>query len=164
MRRLVAGVAQKGARVEAHQVAVALLARGEQHDARQVARRIGEPGRPGAVVLVAEVDRERAADDRLDAGTRHLVGELQRPEHVVGVGQRERGLAVGLGELGQPRDRQRALEQRIGRMHVQMHEAWIGGHARLAVWNDGDESVPDSGDAGAACPPIAWRAPGSFTG
>jgi len=37
----------------------------------------------------------------------------------------ERGLAIGLGELGQPRDRKRAFEQRIGRMHVQMHEARI---------------------------------------
>ena len=62
-------------------------------------------------VLIAEIDRERAADDRLDARRRHLLGEFERPEHVVGVGERERGLAVGLGELGQPRNRQRAFQQ-----------------------------------------------------
>ena len=52
------------------------------------------------MLLIAEIDPERAADDRLDAGARHLLGELQRAEHVVGVGQRERRLAVVLGELG----------------------------------------------------------------
>ena len=52
--------------------------------------------------------RERPADDRLDAGRGHLVGEFERTEHVVGVGERQRRLAVGLGEFGEPRDRQRA--------------------------------------------------------
>ena len=130
MRRLIGVVAQKGARVEPHQVAVALLAAGQQHDAWQVAGRGRDPGQPRAMILIAEIDRERAADDRLDPGRRHLVGELQRPEHVVGVGERQRRLAVGLCELGQPRDRQRAFQQRIGRVDVQMHEAWIGGHGR----------------------------------
>ncbi len=69
---------------------------------------------------------QRAADDRLDAGGGELVGEFQRPEHVVGVGERERRLLVGFGELGEPRNGQRAFEQRIGRMHVQMHETGIG--------------------------------------
>ena len=59
----------------------------------------------------------------------HLFGEFQRAEHVVGVGQRQRRLPVLLGELRQPRNRQRAFEQRIGRMDVQMHEAGIGGHS-----------------------------------
>ena len=84
--------------------------------------------RAAAVVLVAEVDAERAADDRLDAGARHFFGEFQRAEHVVGVGQRQRRLAVFFGELRQPRDGQRALKQRIGRMNVQMHEAGVGRH------------------------------------
>ena len=77
-------------------------------------------------LLVAEIDRQRAADDRLDAGARELVGEFERPEHVVGVGERERGLAVGFGQLRQLADRQRAFQQRIGRMHVQVHEAGVG--------------------------------------
>ncbi len=80
-----------------------------------------------AVFLIAEIDAERAADDRLDAGAGHLLGEFQRTEHVVGVGQRQRRLAVLFGKLRQPRDRQRALEQRIGRMDVQMDEAGLSG-------------------------------------
>ena len=41
---------------------------------------------------------------------RQLFGEFQRPEHVVGVGKRERRLLVGLGQFGKARDRQRAAE------------------------------------------------------
>ena len=74
-------------------------------------------------VLIGKIDRKRTAYDRLDPHRRHLVGEFERAEHVVGVGERQRGLAVSLGEFAQPRDRQRALEQGIGRVHVQMDEA-----------------------------------------
>ena len=56
----------------------------------------------------------------------HLLGEFERAEHIVGVGQRQRRLPVGFGELGQSRDRQRALEQRIRRMDVQVYEAGFG--------------------------------------
>ena len=114
---------EEGPRAQPHQAAIARLARGEQHDPRQRAR---SSGKPRIARLVAEIDRERAADDRLDAGRGHLVGEFQRAEHVVGVGQRQRRLLVGLGELGELADRQRAFQQRIGGMHVQMHEAGIG--------------------------------------
>ena len=85
---------------------------------------VSPAGRP-AILLIAEIDAERAADDRLDAGARHLLGEFQRTEHVVGVGQRQRRLAVLFGKLGEARDGQRAFEQRIGGMDVQMHEAGI---------------------------------------
>ena len=94
--------------------------------------------RPGALPLrvavlgVAEIDGQRAADDRLDAGRRQLLGEFQRPEHVVGVGERERRLLVGFGELGQPRNGERAFQQRIGRVHVQVHEIEFG-HQTLSV-------------------------------
>ena len=87
-----------------------------------------------AVFGVAEIDGERAADDRLDAGRGDFVGEFQRSEHVVGVGERERRLLVGLGEFGQPRDRERAFQQRIGRVHVQVHE--VGADSRT-----GDSSL-----------------------
>ena len=55
-----------------------------------------------------------------------LLGEFQRPEHVVGVGERERRLLVGLRQLGQARDGERAFQQRIVRVHVQVHEIEIG--------------------------------------
>ena len=91
-----------------HQVAVASFVRRQQHEARQLPDRAGNL--PQAVVLIAEVDGNRPADDRLDAIACDLVGELERTEHVVGVGQRQRGLAVGLSEFGELGDRQRAFE------------------------------------------------------
>src|SRR5262245_6420955 len=81
-------------------------------------------------VLVAEIDRKFEAYDRLDAVACHLVGEFQRPEHVVGVGQRERRLAVGLGELTELGDLDRALQERIGGMDVEVDESG-GGHGTL---------------------------------
>ena len=137
------------ARAKPHQAAVALLACRKEHDAGKAL-----PGRRPAMLLIAEVDPERAADDRLNAGARHLLGEFQRTEHVVGVGQRQRRLAVFLGKLRQARNRQRALEQRIRRMNVQMHEAGrCGGHnprfSRLPIlpaakMRDGARRCPSS--------------------
>ena len=78
--------------------------------------------------MVAKVDAERATDDRLDARGRHLLGKFERAEHVVGVGQRQRRLPVLLGKFRQPRDGQRPFEQRVRRMHMQVHET--GGRGR----------------------------------
>ena len=64
---------------------------------------------------------------------RHFLGKFQRAEHVVGVGQRQRRLPVLLCELGQARDRQRALKQRIGRMDVQMHETGAVAAAMIVI-------------------------------
>ena len=98
MRRLVRRAFEEGAGVEPHQAAVAGLARGQEHDA--LARRCrGDATMAAGVVLVAEIDRERAADDRLHAIAGELLREFERTEHVVGVGQRQRRLVVGLGEF-----------------------------------------------------------------
>ena len=120
VRALVRRGLEISARRQPHQAAIAVFARGQEHDTRPGVAR----GRP-AVFLVAEIDAKRAADDRLDAGARHLLGKFQRTEHVVGVGQRQRRLAILFGKFRQASDGQRALEQRIGRMDVQMHEAGI---------------------------------------
>ena len=86
---------QERPRIQPHQVAIAALARRQQHDpGRAGGERIARIG-----VLIAEIDREFAADDRLDAIARDLVGKFQRPEHVVGVGQRQRRLPVRLGQF-----------------------------------------------------------------
>ena len=122
--RLVRRRIEEGARGQPHQAAIAGLGGGEQHDARAFGSRIGGGARP--VIAVAEIDRQRAADDRLDAGGGELLGEFERAEHVVGVGERERRLLVGFRQLGQARDGERAFQQRIGRVHVQMHEIEIG--------------------------------------
>ena len=113
---------QERPRVQPHQAAIAALARRQQHDPRR--RRGQRIARVG--VLVAEIDRELAADDRLDAIAGQLVGEFQRPEHVVGVGQRQRRLAVRLGEFRQLLDLDRSLQQRIGGMDVEMDKSGTG--------------------------------------
>ena len=128
VRRLVRRRFEKGARIEPHQAAVA--ASRARPGERCAGVRAARGRRARDRVLIGKIDRERTADDRLDAAARHLVGEFERTEHVVGVGERQRRLAVGLGELAQPRDRQRAFEQRIGRVHMQMDEA---GHSTLAI-------------------------------
>ncbi len=117
MRPLLRRVFEIGPRAKPHQAAVTALRRGQQHDARKdlVDRAVPH-------LLIAEIDTERAADDRLDAVARQFFGEFERPEHIVGVGERQRRLAVFLGELGEPPNHQRALEERIGRVDVQMDE------------------------------------------
>ena len=135
---------QERAGVQPHQAAIAALARRQQHDPRRRRRqRIARVG-----VLVAEIDRELAADDRLDAVAGHLVGEFQRPEHVVGVGQRQRRLAVGLRQFAELADLDRPLQQRIGRMDVEMDKSGIGRRRRGfdMVW--GQQSLGLEGTQG----------------
>ena len=129
-RRLVRRRVEEGARVEPHQAAVALLARRQQHDALALGHGVSVAR---AMLDVAEIDGQRAADNGLDAGSGELFGEFQRAEHVVGVGQRQRRLMIGLGEFRQLADRQRAFEQRIRRVHVQVHEIEIGHEAAMSV-------------------------------
>src|SRR6478672_12780569 len=76
-RRFVRRRIEKSARIEPHQAAVALLPLGQQHDTRAFKRRV-DVTRP--VVAVAEIDRERTPDDRLNAGTGKLLREFQRTE------------------------------------------------------------------------------------
>ncbi len=116
---------QKRPRIEPHQAAIAALARGEQHDPRwRSGKSIARIG-----VLVAEIDRKLAADDRLYAVAGHLVGEFQRPEHVVGVGQRQSRLVVRFRQFAELLDLDRSLQQRIGGMDVEMNKSGAG-HGR----------------------------------
>jgi hypothetical protein len=71
---------------------------------------------------VGEIDRHLRADDRLHAALGELLRKFERPEQVVRVGDRERRHGVGLRELGQHFDGERALAQRISAVHVKMHE------------------------------------------
>ncbi len=118
VRRLIDRRFQKRPRIELHQAEIAGFARRQQHDPRRRRRQRGA----GIGIDVAEIDREFAADDRLDAITRELFGKLQRAEHIVGVGQRQRRLVIRLGKLGQLLDLDRAFQQRIGRMDMQVNE------------------------------------------
>ena len=106
---------------EAHQMAVAGLVLRQENDRR--ARIVPLDAAPEGGGRVGEIDRHLRADDRLHAALGELLGKFERAEQIVGVGDRQRRHGVGLGELGQRLDRQRALAQRIGAVHVQMHEA-----------------------------------------
>ena len=116
----------EGLRDEAHEVPVAGLARGEQHEIRQGPRH--RTAAPRGIEAVIEADGQLAADDRLDADLDHLLGEFERAEQIARIGQRQRRLRIGDGQLDQLLERQRAFEKRIGRMNAQMHEADLLGN------------------------------------
>ena len=105
---------------ERHEVGIALRALGEEHDVGDRVRRT-----TGARVDLLELHRELHPGHRLDAHAGELLGEFERAEEVVGVGERERRLPVGRGELGEIADLQGAFEERVGRVHMQVHEAHL---------------------------------------
>ncbi len=125
VRRFAIVRAHVGTARNLHEIAIAGLAHrkeGEQSIAMRRRQR-GQTRDAGAgSVRFLEVDGEADADDRLDAGTRELVGKFQRPEQIVGVGERD-GRKAELGRaFCQCTDRQGAFEQRISRMHLEVHE------------------------------------------
>jgi hypothetical protein len=71
---------------------------------------------------ILAADSELAARDRLDAALGRVLGELQRAEQVVAVGDRDRRHRVLLGERDDPVDLVRPLRERIGGPHLQMDE------------------------------------------
>ncbi len=101
-------------------VSVAGLGLGEEHDRRAGDAELGEARGGGG--RIAEIDRDLRADDRLHADLGELFRKLQRAEQVVGVGDRQRRHGVGLGELCERLDRERALAQREGAVEVKVHE------------------------------------------
>ena len=121
---------EKGARGEPHQIAIARLGLGQQHD-------IGETvvsRRDCAALAVAEVDAELCACDRLEAGLGRLLRKFQGREEIIGVGDSERGLEVAHREINQLAERKRALAQRIGGVEVKMHKAGFGGRHGRRPW------------------------------
>ena len=101
-----------------HQVAVALFALRQQHEVRRLDLLDAR-----CRVRRLELHRKLHPGDRLDALLGKLLGKLERAEEVVGIGQRQRRLPVGRRELREIGDLERALEKRVGRVHVQVHEA-----------------------------------------
>ncbi len=125
-RLLIGWRLQKGPRIEPHQAAISDLPCGQENDARTLQGRSA----CGSRLLITEIHRQCAADDWLNPHARHFLGEFEHAEHVVGVGECERRLTVSLCKFGKPADCQRAFEQGIRGVHVQMHEA---GHSILAI-------------------------------
>ena len=113
---------QIGAADEAHEVAVAGLVGGDQHQRKEFRTLPFLVAAVGVLVLVAEGDVDLAADQRLDTFLDRLLRELQRAEEVVGVGDGDRRRGILNGVIDDLRQRQRAFEQRVCRMHAKMHE------------------------------------------
>ncbi len=120
MRLVAIGRIAPQRRDEAHQVSVTDLVLRQEHDRRARIVPLDAAQKRGG--RVGEIDRRLGADDRLDAGFGELLGEFERTEQIVGVGDSQRGHRVGFGKFGQGFDRQRPLAQRIGAVDVQMHK------------------------------------------
>ena len=79
--------------------------------------------RPRALIQRSIGNIDLAPDDRLDSGLLRLVVELDRAKHRAVIGQcqsRHALLACGLEQVVDPR---KAVEQRVGGVAVEMHEA-----------------------------------------
>ncbi len=137
---------------DAHQAAVAGLVLGQENDRR--ARIVPLDATPEGGRRVGEIDRHLRADDRLHAALGELLREFERAEQVVGVGDRQRRHGVGLRELGQHFDGQRALAQRISAVHVKMHEADGFDDRRVHAFLVARASARVEGEQGRAC---GWR-------
>ena len=119
MRRIAGRRIEIGLGPEPHQIGIARFRRGQQHDgAASLARPVAAEKR-----RVAEIDRELDPDDRLNALLGQLLGKLQRSEEVVRVRDGQRRHRVRRCEFTELRNRQRALAQREGAVHVQVNEA-----------------------------------------
>ena len=84
--------------------------------------------RPGAGALIGGLrksDRQRASEDRLNPFGGERLRKFERAEKIVPVSDGERGLTIGGGEFRQRLDRQRAFQQRIGGMDVQMDKGGL---------------------------------------
>ena len=111
------------ARIEFHQMLIPPLTLREQHDRGRQTRFLARLGRH-----IFQIDL--TTDDRLHARPRHRHRKLQRREHVVRIGQRQRRhacLDAHIGQLFQP---QRPFQQRIFGMRAQVDESGGIAHAR----------------------------------
>ncbi len=99
---------------ELDEIGVAGLVLGEQRDAAVIDVPLDLAWRLGFRFRGGEAQGQRAADDGLNAGLRQGLGEFERAEQIVGIGDGKRRQSV-LGSKGdQARNGERALEQRIG--------------------------------------------------
>jgi hypothetical protein len=104
---------------QAHEVLVAAVVLGQQHE---VVVGLAAPGHGRAVAVVAGRDVDLAADHRPDASLQGGAVELQRTEDVAMVGDRHRRHAQGGDLSGQLRDPDGGVEQRVVAVHVEVHE------------------------------------------
>ena len=78
------------------------------------------------IVTIAETDIELATDNRLHAILDGFLGEFQRPEKIVGVGNSNRRRVIAHRVGNDLANLQRTFQQGIGGMDPQMDEARTG--------------------------------------
>ena len=143
---------QEGPGRQRQQVPVPGLVLGQQHE--PVERVALEAVR----IRRLEGDRQLAADDRLDAGPGAGLGEFERAEQIVGVGDRHRRHAVRFAERRDVRDLERPFGQRIGGMNPEMDEVGVGhGRSGAAGWGSRSVGSPNLHAIRAPRPALAHR-------
>ena len=121
-----------GARAQPHQIAIAGLGFGQQHQIGVRGLPLPLRAAPGITGIgVAEIHGELHAGNRLHADLLGFLRKLQRREQIIGVRHGERGLRVLFGQRNEPAERQRALAQRKGGVGVKMDEAGVRDHAPI---------------------------------
>ncbi len=125
VRRLRVSRPERGLGRELDEMRIAASAGREESNGTGGASEVLAIARPGCVRRrpgVAEIGLHGQAHDRLDSGGRQFLGEFERPEQVARVGQSDSRHPVLLSEARNLPDGKRAFEQRVGRMHLEVHE------------------------------------------
>ena len=124
MNRLAGRRIEVDAADQPHQIGVAFLRSRNQHDRLQFGTLAAAVALPvGRFARKRQI--ELAAQDRLNAVLRGLLGEFKRAEQVVGVGDRDGRRLVLLRVADDLAELESALQQRIGRVHPQMDESTV---------------------------------------
>ena len=82
-----------------HEVAIAFRVLRQKNDRGPPGLRLGPARRE--LAAIAKIERQRGADDGLDAFFGEFFGKLQRAEQIIAVGDRQRGHGVGRRQLHQ---------------------------------------------------------------
>ncbi len=125
MRRTVIAMIEKSLARKPHEIAVTGRILGQQDKVPVMCGGI-RAGPGGFLGRGRKRHAQRAAHDRLDAFAREIFGKFESAEKIVAVGDRERGLGIRRRHLGERLHRHRALQQRIGGMHMQVDKARRG--------------------------------------
>ena len=132
VRRAVFPVIEKSLARKPHEIGIAARVLCEQNDRPVMGGGAGT--RPGGFLGSSrKCDIQRTADNRLKAFPRERLGEFERAEEIVAVGDRQCGLDVRRCKLGKCLHRQRAFQQRVGGMDVKVNKAGRGHRFPCAI-------------------------------
>ena len=149
---------------ELHQIGVTTLAHRVERDHAIALGQALSVG-PGLLARCGSVSSKSMVRDTPAIGwipaRAQLVGELEDAEQVVGVGERHCRIAHLLAQLGDGADGQRAFQERIGGMHLEVHETRFHSQRRgadgLSVFRCANRSVHGRSVAAAALKTRAVR-------